>query len=1340
MNKNNLWRAATILLLLAILFSQFATNASAAPQNAPANPVTFTILHTNDFHGQLEPSGSNPGMARVANYVTTIRGTVGDSNMLLLDDGDEMQGSLLSNIQKGAPTIAVFNAMSYDAATFGNHEFDWGQTVLTSRTGEATYPYLTANITVKDGADCASSSWNTPAFADAPYQLFTMGTSDTVKVAVIGVTSIETPTITTASATAGLCFKDPAESILHYYDAMKAAGADVIVVLSHIGYADGGYGYGIPVYGDQTLAAKLNTAGKPVNLIIGGHSHTDLAAATTVGSTKVVQAHYNGRKLGRADITVGTDGSVTVNWTRITVGTSDPQDPAIDAMIDGYVADPAYQALINDPMGYVQTDLLRNYNGDSMMGNFIDDSIYNYLNTDVPTTNDVDMFFNNAGGIRIDWCEKEDLPANPGTYIWSSTAADCNTGVWAHDPMVLTYGQMFQILPFGNQTIVGDMTGAQILDLLHQSATLFKGAIQPAGIRYKFFRYSDANPGPQPYGWGAYDAEVYNKTTHVWEPLDLTKTYRVGTNEFLAPAGQDGYVPFKYMTNITYWGDMLDAVNAYAEANYTLAAPYKGPNGDGMLDGRITRDGNGNDTYEAGEIVPLTVLHHNDSHGNLAKGTYVGYTQLVTLINQERAHNPSRTLLLSSGDNIQGDAMMYYFKSAYTGKTSDGTNIADGSMWINPLIKSFNLVGYDAMTLGNHEYNFGKDIFVGSLSQATFPLLQANVADDGSYGLATANIQPYVEKDLGDIDVAILGIGNHRIPNYELPSNIPGLTFSNPIDKAQELATLLGPTNDVVIALTHIGFTENPASVEVDTNVDTNLATTTNGIDAIIGGHSHTNPASGFGAYKYLPSLLSNKDGKPVVVTQAYRYNNTLGEVSLGLKDLGSGSYDVVSQTGRYISVATSTVEDPTIKAVVDPYVALLTSYNNTVIGNTTAPMDALTAYTQETTAANIQADASVYELRNVHGLKVDFHLSGAMTNKKVADTATFGTPYSLKISDMFSLMPYENSLVVIRMNGPQIKAVLERAYRNYYYYKYVPNQGGYSYYTTCMLDTNAANEIMYNDQYPTLPNGNNVISFKVQGKAIDFTDANTYYNVSTVNYLAAGSCNFNDGGVTLWPLNQIVYDTQYYVRDAVIDYVKFMGTVTPQIEGRINFTTITFNDVPASYWAWPYIETLYKAGVTTGCGSNNFCPNNNVTRAEMAVFILRSEHGAGYTPPAVGASTGFADVPTTHWAAAWIKQLAAEGITSGCGGGNYCPNANVTRAQMAIFLLRGKYGQAYTPPAASGTLFTDVPASAFASAWIEQLATEGITSGCGGSNYCPNASATRAQMAVFLVKTFGLP
>ena len=91
--------------------------------------------------------------------------------MLLVDAGDEMQGSLLSNIQQGKPVIAVYNEMGYDAATFGNHEFDWGQTVLANRTGEAAYPYLTANIVNNDTGNCSTAGWTKPDFADAPYKI-----------------------------------------------------------------------------------------------------------------------------------------------------------------------------------------------------------------------------------------------------------------------------------------------------------------------------------------------------------------------------------------------------------------------------------------------------------------------------------------------------------------------------------------------------------------------------------------------------------------------------------------------------------------------------------------------------------------------------------------------------------------------------------------------------------------------------------------------------------------------------------------------------------------------------------------------------------------------------------------------------------------------------------------------------------------------------------------------------------------------------------------------------------------------------------------------------------------
>jgi hypothetical protein len=191
---------------------------------------------------------------------------------------------------------------------------------------------------------------------------------------------------------------------------------------------------------------------------------------------------------------------------------------------------------------------------------------------------------------------------------------------------------------------------------------------------------------------------------------------------------------------------------------------------------------------------------------------------------------------------------------------------------------------------------------------------------------------------------------------------------------------------------------------------------------------------------------------------------------------------------------------------------------------------------------------------------------------------------------------------------------------------------------------------------------------------------------------------------------------------------------------GAMELVMPTFGDVPLTFWSWQFIEKLYANSITGGCTASPlmYCPGTSVTRAQMAVFLLRGIYGSTYLPPAATGTT-FSDVPSNHWAAAWIEQLAAEGITGGCGNGNYCPQTTVTRDQMAVFLLRAKYGALYTPPAATGT-FADVPANYWAAAWIEQLAAEGITSGCGGGNYCPANAVDRAQMAVFLVRTFNLP
>ena len=179
------------------------------------------------------------------------------------------------------------------------------------------------------------------------------------------------------------------------------------------------------------------------------------------------------------------------------------------------------------------------------------------------------------------------------------------------------------------------------------------------------------------------------------------------------------------------------------------------------------------------------------------------------------------------------------------------------------------------------------------------------------------------------------------------------------------------------------------------------------------------------------------------------------------------------------------------------------------------------------------------------------------------------------------------------------------------------------------------------------------------------------------------------------------------------------------------------FLDVAAEHPFHDDIESIVRTGITAGCGSGNYCPSNPVTRAQMAVFLLKAEHGGAYVPPAC--SGVFSDTPCPGTFTDWIEQLAAEGVTSGCGVGVYCPGNPVTRAQMAVFLLKTKDGSSYVPPTATG-VFGDVPVGSFGADWIEEVYARGITGGCHASPllYCPNNANTRGQMAVFLARTFG--
>lgn len=193
-------------------------------------------------------------------------------------------------------------------------------------------------------------------------------------------------------------------------------------------------------------------------------------------------------------------------------------------------------------------------------------------------------------------------------------------------------------------------------------------------------------------------------------------------------------------------------------------------------------------------------------------------------------------------------------------------------------------------------------------------------------------------------------------------------------------------------------------------------------------------------------------------------------------------------------------------------------------------------------------------------------------------------------------------------------------------------------------------------------------------------------------------------------------------------------------VEKFRSYVTIdpAFWDVPIDHWAAAWIEQLSKDGITSGCGDGIYCPDSYVSRTQMAIFLERVLHGSDYVPPP--AQNLFEDVPndwTADWIEALYSDGITSGCSA--DPLLYCPNNWVSRAEMAVFLERVIRGSSYAPPAPEGR-FDDVPVDYWAAAWIEQLARDGITLGCSATKYCPKKLVTRAQMAVFLERAMHWP
>ncbi len=201
--------------------------------------------------------------------------------------------------------------------------------------------------------------------------------------------------------------------------------------------------------------------------------------------------------------------------------------------------------------------------------------------------------------------------------------------------------------------------------------------------------------------------------------------------------------------------------------------------------------------------------------------------------------------------------------------------------------------------------------------------------------------------------------------------------------------------------------------------------------------------------------------------------------------------------------------------------------------------------------------------------------------------------------------------------------------------------------------------------------------------------------------------------------------------------------------------TVPTFSDVGPSDWYYDWVETIACYDYISGYPDGTYQPLNNVTRAEMAVFVERAVNGPSFTPsvPTVGSFVDV-DYATPVWYAKWVEGLYQDGMTAGCGGSipgvdlQYCPDANHLRAEAAVFFERVIHGSSFTPTVPTVGSFIDVDYSTpiWYAKWVEGIYQDEVVAGCGGSvpgvdlQYCPENNITRAEVAVFMVRSLCLP
>jgi 2',3'-cyclic-nucleotide 2'-phosphodiesterase (5'-nucleotidase family) len=508
----------------------------------------------------------------------------------------------------------------------------------------------------------------------------------------------------------------------------------------------------------------------------------------------------------------------------------------------------------------------------------------------------------------------------------------------------------------------------------------------------------------------------------------------------------------------------------------------------------------------APERVHITILGTTDLHGNIDAIDYYtnkadnrGLAKITTLIKRVRKEEPN-VVLVDSGDTIQGSPL-----ESYHGRKNNKPP--------DPMMLVMNSLNYDAMTVGNHEYNFGLKVLEKARSEAKFPWLSAN-----TYDIATSkpHYKPYIVREVAGVKIGILGLTTPGVPNWDNPPNYAGLEFHQPLAEAKKWVPILRNDEkvDVVVIAMHMGLEEDLRTGEVSPgqvpheNEAIAIANEVPGVDLIFMGHTHREVSS-----VYLNGVL---------LTQANHWGRHLVRADLYLQKETTG-WRVYAKGARTIPTDDKVEPDAEVVKMAEPYDRETQAWLARSIGESREELTAKESRFRDTAILDLIQKVQLEAGKADVSMVASFNSEARIAKGPVT------------VRDIAGLYVYENTLVVLEVTGQQLKDALEHSARYFRTYEAGKPLSELVDDKIPAYNFDIAEGVTY-DLDISKPIGQRITNLKFKGKPVSNAQK---FRLATNNYRVNGG-----GGYLMYKNAPVVYRSSEEIRELIIDWLEKHKTV----------------------------------------------------------------------------------------------------------------------------------------------------------------------------------------------------